>query len=124
MALLTDRTLATGVTLSDYIHVVIPSDISQNPAGSSYKATVSQVADVFSNLFVNQSGDTMTSDISQLVQDEKDKYLRLYSEFDNFRKRTAKDRLEWMQTASKDLIAILIFVKYPSIYCISTRYLL
>ena len=43
MALLTDRTLATGVTLSDYIHVVIPSDISQNPAGSSYKATVSQV---------------------------------------------------------------------------------
>ncbi len=60
MALLTDRTLATGVTLSDYIHVVIPSDISQNPAGSSYKATVSQVADVFSNLFVNQSGDTMT----------------------------------------------------------------
>jgi hypothetical protein len=60
MALLTDRVLATGVTLSDYIHVVIPSDISQNPAGSSYKATVSQVADVFSNLFVNQSGDTMT----------------------------------------------------------------
>jgi hypothetical protein len=60
MALLTDRTLATGVTLSDYIHVVIPTDISQNPAGSSYKATVSQVADVFSNLFVNQSGDTMT----------------------------------------------------------------
>ena len=43
MALLTDRTLATGVTLSDYIHVVIPSDISQNPAGSSYKATVSQL---------------------------------------------------------------------------------
>ena len=43
MALLTDRVLATGVTLSDYIHVVIPSDISQNPAGSSYKATVSQL---------------------------------------------------------------------------------
>ena len=43
MAFLTDRTLATGVTLSDYIHVVIPSDISQNPAGSSYKATVSQL---------------------------------------------------------------------------------
>jgi molecular chaperone GrpE len=56
----------------------------------------------------NKSGDTMTSDISQLVQDEKDKYLRLYSEFDNFRKRTAKDRLEWMQTASKDLIVSLL----------------
>lgn len=45
MALLTDRTLTTGVTLNDYIHIVIPSDISQNPAGSSYKATIQQLYD-------------------------------------------------------------------------------
>jgi hypothetical protein len=61
MAFLTDRSLATGVTLNDLIHIVIPSDISQgNPAGSSYKATVGQVGNIFSSLFVNQSGDTMT----------------------------------------------------------------
>ncbi|MFM1793163.1 MAG: hypothetical protein RLZZ252_1517 [Bacteroidota bacterium] len=52
--------------------------------------------------------DTMAKDVTQLLQDEKDKYLRLYSEFDNYRKRTAKDRLEWMQTASKDLIVSLL----------------
>ena len=52
--------------------------------------------------------DTMATDVAQLLQDEKDKYLRLYSEFDNYRKRTAKDRLEWMQTASKDLIVSLL----------------
>ncbi len=61
MAFLTDRTLATGVTLDDLIHIVNTSDLSQgNPAGSSYKAKVSQVGNAFSNLFVNQSGDTMT----------------------------------------------------------------
>ena len=61
MAFLTDRSLSTGVTLNDLIHIVIPSDISQgNPAGSSYKATVGQVGSIFSSLFVNQSGDTMT----------------------------------------------------------------
>jgi hypothetical protein len=61
MAFLTDRSLSTGVTLNDLIHIVIPSDISQgNPAGSSYKATVGQVGNIFSSLFVNQSGDTMT----------------------------------------------------------------
>lgn len=49
-----------------------------------------------------------SSDFQQQLQDEKDKYLRLYSEFDNFRKRTAKDRIEWMQTASKDLIINLL----------------
>jgi len=47
--------------------------------------------------------DTEDSGIDQL-QVEKEKYLRLYSEFENFRRRTTKERLEWMQTASKDVI--------------------
>jgi hypothetical protein len=59
---LTDRTLVTqsAVTTDSLIHVVIPADISQNPAGSSYKAKLSQVINVFSSYFVNTSGDTMT----------------------------------------------------------------
>lgn len=44
MALLTDQILATGVSLTDLIHIVITGDTSQNPAGSSYKATISQLA--------------------------------------------------------------------------------
>jgi molecular chaperone GrpE len=55
-----------------------------------------------------EKDDTMATDTAKLLQDEKDKYLRLYSEFDNYRKRTAKDRLDWMQTASKDLIVSLL----------------
>jgi len=46
MAFLTDRTLATGVTPNDLIHIVITGDTSQNPAGSSYKATMGQVLDL------------------------------------------------------------------------------
>lgn len=37
-----------------------------------------------------------------------DKYLRLFSEFDNFRKRTNKDKLELIKTASKDVIEGLL----------------
>lgn len=48
----------------------------------------------------------------QRVRDElaenKDKYLRLYAEFENFRRRTAKERLELMQTANEELIISLI----------------
>ena len=40
----------------------------------------------------------------------KDKYLRLVAEFDNFRKRNAKERLELMQTAGKDVIVSLLDV--------------
>lgn len=33
-----------------------------------------------------------------------DKYIRLFSEFDNFRKRTAKEKLDLMATAGSDII--------------------
>lgn len=42
------------------------------------------------------------------LQSEKEKYLRLYSEFENFRRRTTKERLEWMQNASKDMIEAVL----------------
>ncbi|MGY6741957.1 MAG: nucleotide exchange factor GrpE [Cecembia sp.] len=38
------------------------------------------------------------------VKELKDKYLRLYSEFENYRRRTAKERLDLITTASEDLI--------------------
>lgn len=55
MAFLTDRTLATGVTLQDLIHIVITGDTSQNPAGSSYKATIQQVSDAILDGFTGST---------------------------------------------------------------------
>ncbi|MEO5684244.1 MAG: nucleotide exchange factor GrpE [Chitinophagaceae bacterium] len=40
----------------------------------------------------------------------KDKYVRLVAEFDNFRKRTARERLDLMQTAGKDVIVSMLDV--------------
>ncbi len=37
-----------------------------------------------------------------------DKYLRLYSEFENFRKRSAKEKLVIIETASKELLRKLL----------------
>ncbi|MCG8309355.1 MAG: nucleotide exchange factor GrpE [Cytophagales bacterium] len=42
------------------------------------------------------------------VQEAKDKYLRLYSEFENFRRRTAKERLDLIKTANEDLMTALL----------------
>jgi len=44
------------------------------------------------------------------LAEQKDKYIRLYAEFDNFRRRTAKEKNELMQTAGKDVIAALLDV--------------
>jgi hypothetical protein len=63
---LTDRTLVvqSAITTDTLIHVVIPSDVSQNPAGSSYKAKLSQILPGISGLtFTGNSLSTCISDI-------------------------------------------------------------
>jgi molecular chaperone GrpE len=46
------------------------------------------------------------------LQDElaesKDKFVRLYSEFENFRRRTAKEKIEMIQSANEQLIKSLL----------------
>lgn len=43
-----------------------------------------------------------------LLAKEKEKNLRLFAEFENFRKRTAKEKLELFTTANKDIMSILL----------------
>lgn len=38
----------------------------------------------------------------------KDKYLRIYAEFDNFRKRSMKEKMDFMQTAARDTMSALL----------------
>ena len=42
------------------------------------------------------------------LQKEKDKFLRLFAEFENYKKRTAKERIELFTTASQDLMTSLL----------------
>ena len=61
-----------------------------------------------------EGNDVMTSESTpeELMKQEvalaNEKYLRLYAEFDNFRRRTAKERQELLQTAGKDVIVSLL----------------
>lgn len=42
------------------------------------------------------------------LTEQKDKYLRLYADFDNFKKRTAKEKLDLIQTAGKDIVLTIL----------------
>jgi molecular chaperone GrpE len=44
------------------------------------------------------------------LADSKDKYIRLYSEFENFRRRTAKEKTEFVYTATENLIKDLLSI--------------
>ncbi|WP_336066147.1 nucleotide exchange factor GrpE [Mesoflavibacter sp. CH_XMU1404-2] len=46
--------------------------------------------------------------LKEQVQQEKDKYLRLFAEFENYKKRTSRERIELFQTASKDVMVAML----------------
>jgi len=53
------------------------------------------------------------SDFEELrieLQEQKDKFIRLYAEFDNFKRRNAKERIELIQTAGKEVIQSMLEV--------------
>lgn len=59
------------------------------------------------NLTDNEETETQETPTDELAE-MKEKYLRLYSDFENFRKRTAKEKIELIQTASAGLIIELL----------------
>ena len=42
------------------------------------------------------------------LEDMKDKYVRLFAEFDNFKKRSARERLDYLKTAGQDILRDLL----------------
>ena len=47
---------------------------------------------------------TDTEKLEEQLANEKDKFLRLFAEFENFRKRTARERVELFSTANEDVM--------------------
>lgn len=46
--------------------------------------------------------------LQEELDKEKDKFLRLFAEFENYKKRTSKERLELFKTASQDVMTALL----------------
>ncbi|MFZ9300444.1 MAG: nucleotide exchange factor GrpE [Chitinophagaceae bacterium] len=53
-------------------------------------------------------GEDKLAHLEKELEEQKLKYVRLYADFDNFRKQSNKQRLEYMQTAGKDVIVGLL----------------
>lgn len=51
-----------------------------------------------------------TEKIAAELQEQKEKYLRLVAEFENFKRRNAKERIELSQSAGKEIITALLDV--------------
>lgn len=57
-----------------------------------------------------QPSETAAERLEKELKEQQDKYLRLFAEFDNYKRRNSKERLELMQTAGKEVIVSLLDV--------------
>lgn len=76
-----------------------------------------EIADVQTEATEENSTETVVEPVVELSEEEKlkqensnlnDKYLRLFAEFDNYKRRTQKERVELLQTAGKDVVISLL----------------
>jgi molecular chaperone GrpE len=59
---------------------------------------------------VAEPADSEIARLKSELDEQKDKYVRLFAEFDNYRRRTSKESMELRQTAGKEVISSLLEV--------------
>ena len=65
---------------------------------------------------VNETQDTQQENVTEtpsaekLLAVEKDRYIRLYAEFENYKKRTSKEKMEFFQYANQDMMISMLGV--------------
>ncbi len=76
-------------------------------AETSVEQSVEEAQETVENIEKEEKAKEEAS-VDDLVQVEKDKYLRLFAEFENYKRRTSKERIELFKTAGKDIIVSLL----------------
>jgi molecular chaperone GrpE len=82
--------------------------INEAPAGMDINTDDNIAGTMHLNEAVEE--ETEMEKLRNEIEEQKNKYLRLFAEFDNFKKRNARERLELIQTAGKEVIIPLLDV--------------
>ena len=53
---------------------------------------------------------TPTETAEDLLAAEKDRYIRLFAEFENYKKRTSKEKMEFFQYANQDMMIAMLAI--------------
>lgn len=92
---------------------------AENLAGKTLDAAEKLINDVFKKnkpedaAFEEEKTDPRDIEIAELkkeLDELRDKYVRLYADFDNAKKRMAREKIELIQTASKDVVKDMLSV--------------
>ncbi len=87
----------------------------------SEKDKTEDLEDIISDTTLNEEGQTQAEEVveeedeltaeeklQEALGKEKDKFLRLFAEFENYKKRTSKERIDLFKTAGQEVIVSLL----------------
>jgi molecular chaperone GrpE len=98
------------VVPSQPIFIITMKEKETMPADNT-EMDINADADIPGNTHLSNPGsEDVMEKLQAEVEEQKDKYLRLFAEFDNYKRRNAKERIELIQTAGKDVIISLLEV--------------
>ena len=80
----------------------------KNIEEQNQKTEINKQQETEEQLEQNEEKLSREEELAQNLQEEKDKYVRLYAEFENYRKRTAKEKLALFDTAAENIIKNLL----------------
>jgi len=91
--------------MAEDIYNNLPEEEEFNPFNETEDTTTEQ-----GNPEENQTdfSEPQSSKAEAELADMKDKYLRLYSEFDNYKRRTSKERMDLLKTANQEMVVALL----------------
>ncbi|RKS97647.1 nucleotide exchange factor GrpE [Chryseobacterium defluvii] len=78
-------------------------DINEENINKQEENTLQNEANSGENVTVEPTAD-------ELLAQEKDRYVRLYAEFENYKKRTSKEKMEFFQYANQDMMISMLGV--------------
>lgn len=89
--------MTTENTLNDEIVNQTPIDNNENNTENQGTTIEERVEEI-----------TQEEKLSQDLASEKDKFLRLFAEFENYKRRTTKERIELFKTANQDVLLSML----------------
>ncbi|GHA28326.1 protein GrpE [Salinimicrobium marinum] len=92
---------------------------TNNPEEESLKDKVEDILDEAIEEADNKDSEEKSSDseedgvsekdqLKAALEKEKDKFLRLFAEFENYKRRTSKERVEMFKTANQDVVSAML----------------
>ena len=77
------------------------TEIDQELADTTLESNGNEEQTIVEELSVEEQ---LTEDLAK----EKDKYLRLFAEFENYKRRTVKERIELFKTANQEVVSAML----------------